>query len=90
MLIIIHDIVSDDFLSVEIVTMKHLFVNLSPKCDHGHVAGSAIFTRIGEQIVLREVVNIVFDSNIVDDGRFFTRNSDILILLPRLTAPLLK
>ena len=46
MLIIIHNVVSDDFLSVEIQTMKHLFVNLLPKRDLGHVAGSAIFTRI--------------------------------------------
>ena len=34
--------------------------------------------------------SVVFASNVVDDGHFFTRNSDVLILLPRLTAPLLK
>ena len=46
-LIIIHNVVSDDFLSAEIETMKHLFVNLFPKRNLGHVADSAIFTRIG-------------------------------------------
>ena len=46
MLIIIHNVVSDDFLPVEIETMKHLFVNLFPKRNLGYVAGSAIFTRI--------------------------------------------
>ena len=44
MLIIIHNVVSDDFLSVEIETMKHLFVNLLPKRNLGHVAGSSIIS----------------------------------------------
>ena len=38
---------TDDFLPVVIETIKHLFVNLFPKRNLGHVAGSAIFTRIG-------------------------------------------
>ncbi len=47
MLIIIRIVVSDDFLPVEIETVKHLFVNLFSKYNLSHVAGSAIFTCIG-------------------------------------------
>ena len=79
MLIIIHNVVSDDFLPVEIETMKHLFVNLFPKRDLGHVAGPAILPGIAQQIpVFGEIADVVvFDSDVVDDGLFFTRNSDV-------------
>ena len=61
------------------VAMEHFLVHLFPKCDLGHVAGPAIFTRIAQQIpVFREIVYIVvFDSDTVDDDHFFRRNSDV-------------
>ena len=75
----VHDIVADDFLSVKIKPVEHLFVNLPPESDFGHVAGFTILTGITQQLpVLGKIVDIVvFDSDAVDDGHFFIRYPDI-------------